>query len=74
MNIDPTNELGTREKRLAALVPQLLEANKQAALQLAEYEDLLRYFKDSDGAGSIAYLVTQLDELSLAVDRSLEAK
>ena len=67
---NPERDLGSREKRLAEMVPRLSEALKEAALLLDLTAELVeRVAKKNGGAVGIRAFVRELDRLILEADR-----
>ena len=67
--IDPTNTLGTREKRLAAMVPRLSEALKRASKALEAAATLGYALGQHREADDVLQAVAEFDRLTLEADR-----
>ena len=62
MNVDPTNELGTREKRLAIIGATIKPEMELALKQAAMFDELLRYVEEY----RVARLIQGMPESMLA--------
>jgi len=67
---NPERDLGSREKRLAEMVPRLSEALKQSALLLDRVADLVAVLAPNTGPPvGLRAIVRELDRLTLEADR-----
>jgi len=66
---NPKRNLGSREKRLAEMVPRLSEALKRASLALESTAGMCDTLGETEAAATTRLAIRQFDLLTLEADR-----